>query len=266
MKTVYIENVFLLNLVMNLYLFRLTGFILRKSTTLLRILLGSVAGALGYCISICFFNDSQSLLMVLVMLPVSVLGCFFVFKGKTIYEVLRHTGYLYCVAFFLGGGLLFLQRQIPFLQQMKSSAILILVCAGVMYEGGRVLIRFLQKRKENPFCTVILQGESEELQITALIDTGNGLREPVSGRSVSILEEEVFRKMKDRLLPEKLKVIPYHSVGKTHGIMMGMEVSNIKIRTDDGEKVLPEGILAMYQGRLSESGSYQMILSPEWIS
>ena len=110
MKTVYIENVFLLNLVMNLYLFRLTGFILRKSTTLLRILLGSVAGALGYCISICFFNDSQSLLMVLVMLPVSVLGCFFVFKGKTIYEVLRHTGYLYCVAFFLCGGLLFLQR------------------------------------------------------------------------------------------------------------------------------------------------------------
>lgn len=48
--------------------------------------------------------------------------------------------------------------------------------------------------------------------------------------------------------------------------MMGMEVSNIKIRTDDGEKELPEGILAMYQGRLSESGSYQMILSPEWIS
>lgn len=203
--------------------------------------------------------------MVLVMLPVSVLGCFFVFKGKTIYEVLRHTGYLYCVAFFLGGGLLFLQRQIPFLQQMKSSAILILVCAGVMYEGGRVLIRFLQKRKENPFCTVILQGESEELQITALIDTGNGLREPVSGRSVSILEEEVSGN-EGPAASGKLKVIPYHSVGKTHGIMMGMEVSNIKIRTDDGEKELPEGILAMYQGRLSESGSYQMILSPEWIS
>lgn len=72
--------------------------------------------------------------------------------------------------------------------------------------------------------------------------------------------------MKDRLLPEKLKVIPYHSVGKTHGIMMGMEVSNIKIRTNDGEKKLPEGILAMYQGKLSENGSYQMILSPEWIS
>ena len=100
----------------------------------------------------------------------------------------------------------------------------------------------------------------------ALIDTGNGLREPVSGRSVSILEEEVFQKMKEHLLPEKMKVIPYHSVGKAHGIMMGMEVSNIKIRTDDGEKELPEGILAMYQGKLSKSGSYQMILSPEWIS
>ncbi len=68
------------------------------------------------------------------------------------------------------------------------------------------------------------------------------------------------------MLPEKQKVIPYHSVGKAHGIMLGMEVSNIKIRTDDGEKELPEGILAMYQGKLSESGSYQMILSTEWIS
>ena len=266
MKTVYIENVFLLNLVMNFYLFRLTGFILRKSTTLLRILLGSAAGALCYCISVCFFKGSQGLLMVVAMLPVSVLGCFFVFKGKTIYEVLRHTGYLYCAAFFLGGGLLFLQRRIPFLQEMKSSAILILVCAGVMYEGGRALVRFLQKKKANPFCTVILQGDSEELQVTALVDTGNGLREPVSGRSVSVVEEEVFKKMKEHLLPEKLKVIPYHSVGKAHGIMLGMEVSNIKIRTDDGEKELPEGILAMYRGKLSESGSYQMILSPEWIS
>ena len=159
-----------------------------------------------------------------------------------------------------------MQRQIPFLQEMKNSAILILVSAGVMYEGGRALVQLLQKKKENPFCTVILQGESEELQVMALIDTGNGLREPVSGRSVSILEEEVFQKMKEHLLPEKMKVIPYHSVGKAHGIMMGMEVSNIKIRTDDGEKELPEGILAMYQGKLSGSGSYQMILSPEWIS
>lgn len=266
MKTVYIENVFLLNLVMNFYLFRLTGLILRKSTTLLRILPGSAAGALCYCVSVCFFKGSQRLLMVLVMLPVSVLGSFLVFRGKRIYEVLRHTGYLYCTAFFLGGGLLFLQRRIPFLQEMKKSAILILACAGVMYEGGRVLVRFLHKKKENPFCTVILQGDSEELQVTALIDTGNGLREPVSGKSVSVLEEEVFEKLKDHLLPEKLKVIPYHSVGKTHGIMMGMEVSNIKIRTDDGERDLPEGILAMYQGKLSESGSYQMILSPEWIS
>ncbi len=88
----------------------------------------------------------------------------------------------------------------------------------------------------------------------------------MSGRSVSVLEEEVFQKLKDCMLPEKQKVIPYHSVGKAHGIMLGMEVSNIKIRTDDGEKELPEGILAMYQGKLSESGSYQMILSTEWIS
>lgn len=203
--------------------------------------------------------------MLLIMLPVSVLICLKVYKTGTLKEALRQTGYLYCVAFFLGGSLLFLERRIPFLQTMKSSALLIGFCAGVIYEGGKGLVRYLQKRKDCPFCTVILQGDSEELQVTALIDTGNGLKDPVSGRSVSILEEAVFHKLKEGFFPEKLKVIPYRSVGKEHGLMMGVEVQNIRIRINGEERSLPKGILAMYQGKLSESGSYQMILSPEWI-
>ena len=49
-ETVYIDSVFLLNLVMDLYLLMLTAKVLGKTATYFRIFAGSITGAAGYCI------------------------------------------------------------------------------------------------------------------------------------------------------------------------------------------------------------------------
>lgn len=262
MKTVYIELIFGLNFIMNLYLIRLTAVFLKKTTTLVRVLSGSLIGAALYCLSL-LLKDHLVVPSMIWMLPTSVLVCRMVFRSKSIREVLRQTGYLYVVGCFLGGSLLFLKKAFPGFSKMQDSFFLILLTGAVVYELARMMIRKLCEKGKRLIYTVTLQGDHEELQVHALLDTGNGLVEPVTGKGVSVLEEAVFRKMSDAMRPEKLKMIPYHSIGTEHGMMKGYEIERMKIGKGEEERVVQKVILAVYEGKLSGNGGYQMILSPK---
>lgn len=156
-----------------------------------------------------------------------------------------------------------LKRNIPGLWQMKNSFLLIAGSGAAVYEFGRLWVMKLYKRNKEVFCKVSLQGDSEVLEIMALVDTGNGLVDPVSGKRVAVLEKAVFQKMTLAMKPEKLKMIPYHSLGKERGILTAYEVEKIEIRKEEEKQIIRNVILAIYEGKLSGKGSYQMILSPE---
>ena len=63
--------------------------------------------------------------------------------------------------------------------------------------------------------------------------------------------------------PEKFKVIPYHSIGKDNGILEGYEIDTIKVKGNECEKQYDKVIVAVFKGKVSKGGSYQMILPPE---
>ncbi len=71
--TVYIDSVFLVNLVMDLYLLALTVKILGKTVTYARIFAGSAVGAAGYCIVLCLPELPGSLKVLFGMIPVGAL-------------------------------------------------------------------------------------------------------------------------------------------------------------------------------------------------
>ena len=108
---------------------------------------------------------------------------------------------------------------------------------------------------------IIEQGEQIELK--ALYDTGNVLREPFSGKPVSIVERESLKNIELLKKPEKYKIIPFRSIGEEHGILKGMEVDEVIIEKKDTRIVLHRQIIAFYDGRLSQDGSFQMILNQE---
>lgn len=95
------------------------------------------------------------------------------------------------------------------------------------------------------------------------MDTGNSLREPVSGRPVSVVEEECFLKLSGIKAPEKLKAIPYHSVGRDNGIMEGYEVPEIIIKGREENIRWQKVIVGISRNKISASGKYQMILHPD---
>ena len=100
------------------------------------------------------------------------------------------------------------------------------------------------------------------MEIKALIDTGNGLVDPVSKKPVAILDEEVWSYMQKWKRPEKYKAIPYHSIGKDRGLLEGYMVDFMEVIGKTEKKQYKDVIIAVFEGKVSGRGEYQMILPP----
>ncbi len=261
--TVYIDSAFLLNLVMDLYLLRLTVRMLGKTATNLRILMGSLTGALGYCMILCIPHVSYVCKVILGMLPVGILMIKITCQTAGIAELIRGLGYLYFLSFLMGGFIIFLRGKLAIFRIYENSIFLL----ALLGYGGYVILQkgliIYQRNKQNCFCKVILEGDNGPIEIGALIDTGNGLIEPVSHKPVAVLDEDIWRNMRRWMRPEKYKMIPYHSLGKEHGILEGYEIDAMEVRGKAGKKQYEKVIVAVFKGSVSGKGNYKMILPSE---
>ena len=113
---------------------------------------------------------------------------------------------------------------------------------------------------------VILTENGEDVVVRALFDTGNLLADPVTGKPVSIIEETEEIKQWMTRYPHKYKIIPYQSIGKEHGILEGIVVDELMIQKEKEQVVKKETIVALYKGKLSKDGAFQMILNHSLIS
>lgn len=266
MNVLYIDSIFLINFVMDLFLLTLTVKSLKNTATFARILTGSLIGAGGYCLVILLPHISYPVKVALGMIPTTVVmlkaGC----NVKGVRQLCRGMGYLFTYSFLLGGFILFLRNNVPLFKKKELSVWLILLAG---YFGFQICIwgiRNYKKAVGNHFCEVEMAGDKEPITVLGLVDTGNGLRDPVSGKEVAVLEEEVWRKMTWAKREEKYKAIPFHSIGKSHGIMDGYEVNRIVVKTQSQTRELYEVPVAVYKGKLSVKGEYRMILPTGWLS
>lgn len=106
----------------------------------------------------------------------------------------------------------------------------------------------------------------KHLQLTALKDTGNTLRDPVTGRPVLVIGAEEAQKLTG-LTPLQLKqplqsitclpgsrLIPYRAVGQPCGMLLAIRINDVKI---GGKK---ESVLVAFAPNiLSSEGAYQAL-------
>ena len=263
LRIIYLDSIFLNNFVMDLFLLLLTAKTMKKTTTFIKILVGSLMGAAGYCLVLCL-PGSYFLKVLFGMLPVAALmlktGC----GTKGLKELLYSMGWLFVYSFLMGGFMLFLMKRIPFFKERKDSLSVILLAGYLGFMICRKGIKKYQEEKKDHFCKVLLSGDEGEIEVYGLIDTGNGLRDPISGKEAAILEEKVWQNMQKARKAEKYKIIPFHSIGKENGILEGYEVDKIRIEGKTGSRDLVNVIIAVFKGNISAKGDYQMILPPQW--
>ena len=260
---IYIDSLFLLNLVMDLYLLLLTANILGKTTTYLRIFAVSAVGAGGYCLVLCLPGIPYIFRTVFGMIPIGALMIKTACRTKGMRELFYALGILFTLSFVTGGFILFLRGQSRMLTEYGDSFTALSGMGFAVCAAGKKWIEAHRRKRRNYFCKVSFSGDEGPVEVNALIDTGNGLTEPVSRKPVAILDEESWKELKMWMRPEKYKLIPYHSIGKKRGLLEGYEIDTMKVKGNETEKQYDKVIVAIFKGKLSAKGSYQMILPPE---
>ncbi len=133
------------------------------------------------------------------------------------------------------------------------------VCISV---GGLWLLADMKRRRKNPFWEAELREGERCVRVTAFLDSGNSLYDPVSALPVCIVEREVAGQLSLFTKPEGFRLIPYHSIGKEHGLLYASVVEEMYLQKG-GQRVKREKVLLAVSDRmLSGTGRYQMLLHP----
>ena len=109
-------------------------------------------------------------------------------------------------------------------------------------------------------CEVELHFEGEIYQIKGLLDTGNGLMDPVSGSPVSVLDKRTANK----LLGEETKnfrYISYRTIGKEHGLMPVFRIDGIRV-CGEKECWIERPLIGISEKEIGSEEEYEMILNP----
>lgn len=257
---IYLDSIFLICFCMNRYLLGLTALSLSCTATHGRLWLGAAVGAAGSLLAFLLPAGMAPLRMVLAIaclygMEGVAFGCWW---GRGLFKITENL----CVCFFLlGGALAVLLRLLPGKGGWLASGATVLLLGAGCYEGTRLLVHCRRRSEES--CRVTLHGaDGRSVQVEGLVDTGNSLREPISGRPVAVLERSVWEELYPGETPPGMRVIPYHSVGKPAGILSGYPMKSIEVELGGIRRRCEDVYIAIWQERLSETGAYGILLQP----
>lgn len=121
------------------------------------------------------------------------------------------------------------------------------------------------RRKAEEEVDLLLIWDETELSVRALVDTGNRLTEPVTGRPVSILDCEAAVRLLGSGWEERkgFLLVPYHSIGREQGWMRAVAIDRMIIETSEGRLTFERPLLAISNEKINLRNQYQVILNPE---
>ncbi len=227
---VYIDSIFLMNLVMNFYLLLLVNHSTFHTATCKRLVLGAVVGAVFAILP--FFISGFLWLRLFIGIAVGTIAMVFTaFPIKSFRAMFGILEKLLLYSFLMGGTLLFLIRCVPFARNWATGFF------GIVGAGAVVCIVLLYykerecRKKQDSICHATLIQKNMRITVEALVDSGNSLIEPISGKPVCIIEQGVFNSLWKEEEP-LYRAVPYHSIGRKRGILQGYELSELQIELE----------------------------------
>lgn len=256
---VYIDRLFLLQLVQSCVLLLLTRAFLRSTVTLRRIVFASAAGTLLFCVIFLLSGISRNMKVLLFALC-SLATLWLAFSIRSLQVFCRAVILYHAAAFLLAGALYALLRAAgkrPAMTTMQAS-----LCAAGIGTAALYILRWEKKSAQAVIVTAVLEDGDVKITLEALIDSGNSLYDPISQRPVCVVEKAALEGRIPLDIPEKFRLIPYHSLGKKHGIMQAVEIEKLKVKKEGQELVIEKALLGLYENKVTQNGAYQMILHP----
>ncbi|MCX7714350.1 MAG: sigma-E processing peptidase SpoIIGA [Clostridia bacterium] len=288
---VYVDVLFVVNLFMNYIVLWAGAKLMRIDARHFRVLICAIFGAL-YAVFM-FFPNLSFAYSAASKLFFSASLAVFAYQPKGKRRIIQSILVFYGVNFVFGGimfALFFFTNMGSYLGAMVSNGIFyfhfsvktLIFSSVISYIVITICTRIIGGRQARKLCEIMISHNGRSIFLKAMIDTGNALVEPITHLPVIVAE---FRAIKEILPLElsnmisvgaadistldplfqsnvrmKLRIIPFHSLGKEKGIIIGFKPDCMKLIEEN--KYIKDVIVGIYDGKLSPNDEYNALLNP----
>lgn len=292
--TIYIDVVLIENLLMNYIILFATGVILKIKIKHIRLILASLVGAI-YTI-IAYISALRIYSNIFLKFILSLIIIYIAFNPKSVKKLFKFTLIFYLTSFVFGGAafaLIYIVKPQDILRNnglvlntnsLKTIFISAIIAFAIIIIGFKVVKNKISAK--DMYCNIKIILNQKEIETKAMIDTGNFLREPITNTPVIVVEHTLlydcmpkeilnhletilggdFSEIPDKVREEyisRLKVIPFSSLGKQNGMLLGIKADKVIIKSDEEEKENDNVIIGIYNKFLTKRGEYRALLGIE---
>ena len=292
METVYVDILVLTNFIADYFLLLLTAFLSANEVKRWRLFLG--AGAASLSSLIIFAPELNAFCEIAVRLSLSLAIVFVTFGFVNLRRYIKAVVIFYAANVILAGGAMLLWSLFsPNGLVVRNGAVfynispvlLVVTCAAVYLISLAVSKIISRKRSRGREYSVVLEFEGKKAQVRGIVDSGNMLRDVISGAPVIVCE---FNKISSLLTPElkeimskqnfeigfysalttsryknRFRVIPFESVGGS-GVMAALVLDRAVVISDGKRQEIDDIIMAVTHNKIA-GGEFDVLLNPELI-
>jgi len=287
--TVYLDVVLIENLCMNYIILFATGYLLKIKIKHFRLIISALLGGIYSILAYMEVLKIYSNFVLKIIL--SVVMVYIAYNAKNIKQLTKQLIFFYLTSFVFGGcafALLYIIKPQEIL--MRNGMLIGTYPLKVALLGGlggfattAIAFHFVKNKlaRKDIFCKITILFNKKETETKALIDTGNMLKDPISGMPVIVVQKDIL----ECILPDiilnnlekiiggdvpkeiyedenlqyitKFRLIPFSSLGKENGMLLGFKANKIEIKQEDNDlKVIKNVIVGIYDKKLSKKNQY----------
>ena len=293
--TIYLDVVLIENLCMNYIILFATGYILKTKVKHIRLiisaLIGGIYSILAYTQILAAYSN------VFMKLILSVVMIYIAYIPKNIKLLAKQITIFYLTSFVFGGTafalLYFVKPQDILIKDgvfIGTYPLKIALLGGIVgFVITVIAFKVVKYRisKNDMFCEIEIFFGENSVKVRAMLDTGNMLKDPITRMPVIVVEKDILYeiipyKILDNLEKiiggdisndfyeeinveyiSKFRVIPFSSLGKQNGLLLGFKASKVITYIDSNEEELKNIIIGIYDKKLSKKDKYNALLGLE---
>ncbi|MGE5484959.1 MAG: sigma-E processing peptidase SpoIIGA [Ignavibacteriales bacterium] len=281
---IYGDILFLVNFVMNSLILwgtsRFAGASVHRARLALAAALGSAYSLMAAWLDLPVLES----IPVKAIVAAGMVGMAFRPRGSG--QLIRLTGYFLSMSFLAAGATMAVWAASwgprGWVYPLRWWALAVAVALAVA--GSAALSRHLRSRRcLGPACmNVEIAFGGLKTGLTAFVDTGNRLEDPVTGEPVLVAEYDAVK----GIIPpgvrqaiaagdliavagapcssfaSRIRVLPFSTLGEARGLMVGFRPDSVVVECDGRRYSRSGTVVAVCRGPLSPEGSYQALLNP----
>ena len=292
---IYLDVVLIENLCMNYIILFATGYVLKIKVKHIRLIISALIGGI-YSI-LAYIQILEVYSNIFMKLILSVVMVYIAYIPKNIKLLAKQITIFYLTSFVFGGTafalLYFVKPQDILIKDgvfIGTYPLKIALLGGIVgFVITVIAFKVVKYRisKNDMFCEIEIFFGENSVKVRAMLDTGNMLKDPITRMPVIVVEKDILYeiipyKILDNLEKiiggdisndfyeeinveyiSKFRVIPFSSLGKQNGLLLGFKASKVITYIDSNEEELKNIIIGIYDKKLSKKDKYNALLGLE---